>query len=57
MRDDPVFRDAVHQFVRTFDRVFPDFAEGATDVEVARFGDTRTGRAFMLLGQVTGTFG
>ncbi|MDB2407499.1 hypothetical protein N9W17_03085 [Jannaschia sp.] len=56
MKDDPVFRDAVHLFLRTFDRVFPIFAEDATGSEIARFADTRTARAFMLTGRVAGTF-
>ena len=54
MRQDPIFRDAVHHFLRRFDRVFASFEANATDEEVARLGDTRTARAFMLLGRVTG---
>ena len=56
MKDDPVFRDAVHHFLRTFDRVFTGFAENATDAEIMRFSDTRTARAFMLTARVAGTF-
>lgn len=56
MRKDPVFRDAVHHFLRHFDRTFMEFEKSASDEEIARLADTRTARAFMLLGRVTGTF-
>ena len=56
MRTDPVFRDAVHHFLRRFDQVYADFEETATDQDIAAMADTRTSRAFMLLGRVTGTF-
>ena len=56
MREDPVFRDASHHFVRTFDRIFSEFKKAATDAELSELADTRTARAFMLFGRVTGTF-
>ncbi|WP_224816943.1 hypothetical protein [Hasllibacter sp. MH4015] len=56
MRKDPVFRDAVHHFLRHFDRTFMEFEKNASDEEIARLANTRTARAFMLLGRVTGTF-
>lgn len=56
MRQDPVFRDAAHHFLRQFDRCFAGFAGTASDQDVARFSDTRSARAFMLLGRVTGIF-
>ncbi|MEM1386253.1 MAG: hypothetical protein AAF748_00485 [Pseudomonadota bacterium] len=56
MREDPVFRDAVHQFLRRFDDMLVSFEPMATDAEIAELSDTRTARAFMLLGRVTGTF-
>ncbi|MEX3016987.1 hypothetical protein [Gymnodinialimonas hymeniacidonis] len=56
MRKDPVFRDAVHHFLRHFDRTFMEFEKNASDAEIAELSDTRTARAFMLLGRVTGTF-
>src|SRR6056297_1603188 len=56
MRNDPIFRDAVHHFLRKFDRVFSEFEKTATDAEIAALSDTRTARAFMLLGRVTGVF-
>lgn len=56
MRTDPIFRDAAHHFLRQFDSSFSDFEESATDQHISQLSDTRTARAFMLLGRVTGTF-
>ena len=56
MREDPIFRDAAHHFLRSFDRVFSEFEKEASDAEISAFADTRTARAFMLFGRVTGTF-
>jgi len=56
MKADPVFRDAAHHFLRSFDKTVAVFEPNATDAELADLGDTRTARAFMLLGRVTGTF-
>ena len=56
MREDVVFRDAAHHFLRSFDRTFAAFEPTATDEDVSQLADTRTARAFMLFGRVTGTF-
>lgn len=56
MREDTVFRDAGHHFLRCFDKTFAAFEPNATDEELAELADTRTARAFMLFGRVTGTF-
>ncbi|MBB3993216.1 hypothetical protein GGR95_000844 [Sulfitobacter undariae] len=56
MKQDPIFRDAAHHFLRRFDKLFADFEKVATDAEVVAMADTRTARAFMLLGRVAGTF-
>jgi hypothetical protein len=56
MKKDPVFRDAAHHFLRHFDKTFMEFERHASDEEIARLAETRTARAFMLLGRVTGTF-
>lgn len=57
MREDPVFRDAVHHFMRSFDRSLPAFGDYATDGELAALADTRTARAFMLVARAGGAFG
>lgn len=56
MKQDPIFRDAAHHFLRLFDRTFAEFEPNATDAEISALSDTRTARAFMLLGRVAGTF-
>jgi hypothetical protein len=56
MKKDPVFRDATHHFLRHFDKTFMEFERHASDEDIARLSETRTARAFMLLGRVTGTF-
>lgn len=56
MRQDTIFRDAAHHFLRQFDKTFVEFEVNASDQEVAELAETRTARAFMLLGRVTGTF-
>ena len=56
MRQDTIFRDSSHHFLRAFDRTLQQMAEGLTDQELASLSDTRTARAFMLLGRVSGIF-
>jgi hypothetical protein len=56
MKQDAVFRDVAHHFLRLFDRMLADFATDASDDEIAQLAQTRTARAFMLLGRVAGTF-
>ncbi|MEL6621030.1 MAG: hypothetical protein AAFP16_19310, partial [Pseudomonadota bacterium] len=56
MKQDPIFRDAAHHFLRRFDQTISVFAERASDADLTDLGDTRTARAFMLLGRVAGTF-
>lgn len=56
MKQDPIFRDASHHFLRRFDKSFVEFEETATDADIAALAETRTARAFMLLGRVAGIF-
>ena len=56
MRQDTIFRDSVHHFLRMFDHTFSEFEKSASDLEIVALTDTRSARAFMLLGRVTGTF-
>jgi type II secretory pathway pseudopilin PulG len=56
MKQDPIFRDAAHHFLRIFDKMFTDFEETASDSDISSLSETRTARAFMLLGRVAGTF-
>ncbi|TCP62756.1 hypothetical protein EV663_10116 [Rhodovulum bhavnagarense] len=57
MKQDPIFRDAAHHFLRQFDKVLAEFEQAASDQEISDLAETRTARAFMLLGRVTGMFG
>ncbi len=56
MREDTIFRDAAHHFLRRFDQTLVTFEETATDEDISDLSETRTARAFMLLGRVTGAF-
>ncbi|ATG42203.1 hypothetical protein PhaeoP18_00237 [Phaeobacter piscinae] len=56
MKQDPIFRDAAHHFLRRFDQMLAEFEEEASDTDISSLGETRTARAFMLLGRVAGTF-
>ncbi|MDF3415560.1 hypothetical protein HKX54_13905 [Sulfitobacter sp. M57] len=56
MKQDPIFRDAAHHFLRRFDQTFSGFEKTASDTEISALSDTRTARAFMLLGRCAGTF-
>ncbi len=56
MKNDSIFRDASHHFLRLFDKMFTQFADAASDMEISDLSNTRTARAFMLVGRVAGTF-
>ncbi len=56
MKQDPIFRDAAHHFLRRFDKAFAEFEPTASDAAISALAETRTARAFMLLGRVAGTF-
>ncbi|EKE44131.1 hypothetical protein OCGS_1647 [Oceaniovalibus guishaninsula JLT2003] len=56
MRGDTIFRDTCHHFLRLFDRTLAGMEPQADDAQIARLANTRTARAFMLLGRVAGTF-
>lgn len=56
MRNDVDFKQAAHLFLREFDKVFADFEKQADDAQIAAMADTRSARAFMLLGRVSGVF-
>ena len=56
MRQDTIFRDAAHHFLRTFDKTFSQMIDELSDQDIVAIAETRTARAFMLLGRVTGIF-
>ncbi|MGP9803823.1 hypothetical protein [Paracoccus sp. NSM] len=57
LREDEVFRDAAHHFLRHFDGLLARLVPELDDLQIAVLGDSRSGRAFMLLGRATGSFG
>ncbi len=56
MREDTIFRDAAHHFLRRFDQTLISFEPIASDEDLVSLSETRSARAFMLLGRVAGTF-
>jgi hypothetical protein len=56
LREDAIFRDAAHHFLRLFDRHLALFADRASDDELARLTRTRSARSFILLGHAAGIF-
>ena len=56
MREDTIFRDTAHHFLRKFDQMLVRFEQEASDGELVALAETRSARAFMLLGRVTGAF-
>jgi len=56
MKQDNIFRDAAHHFLRLFDQMIAEFEPLASDADLSALSETRTARAFMLLGRVAGTF-
>jgi len=56
-RSDQIFRDTTLYFLRRFDIMLRALIENISDPEIQMLADTRTGRAFMLLGRSAGMFG
>lgn len=57
LREDEVFRDVAHHFLRHFDRLLNRKAQDENPQLLAVLAETRSGRAFTLLAQVTGMLG
>ncbi len=56
MRADPEFRASAHLFLREFDQALSQVEPEADDTQIAALADTRSARAFMLIGRVSGVF-
>lgn len=56
LKDDEIFRDATYHFLRHFDSSLQGFCKKASDEEINRFSNTRTARAFKVLGTATDRF-
>ncbi|MDO5657795.1 MAG: hypothetical protein Q4G36_05680 [Paracoccus sp. (in: a-proteobacteria)] len=57
MRGDEIFRDAVHHFLRLFDRSMTRLLPQLSDEAIGWLAETRSARAFMLMGRAAGLFG
>lgn len=57
LRGDDILRDAVHHFLRHYDRMLGREVSRLDDAQLVALSDTRSGRAFMLLGRISGSFG
>lgn len=57
LQQDEVFRDAAHHFLRHFDALLTRIVPDLDDTQIAVLSETRSARAFMLLGRVAGIFG
>lgn len=57
LKGDEVFRDGAHHFLRHFDLMLTRIGGGLDDDQLAWLADTRSGRAFMLLGRAANVFG
>lgn len=57
LRNDEIFRDSAHHFLRQFDRMLARRAAQLDDGQLEVLTETRSAKAFMLLGKATGIFG
>lgn len=57
IRSDEIFRDAAHHFLRHFDNVLTRLVPQLDDTQITALAQTRSARAFMLLGRAAGIFG
>lgn len=57
MKRDEIFRDAAHHFLRHFDIATTRLVPTLDDQGIAMLAETRSARAFRLLGRVAGIFG
>lgn len=54
---DEIFRDTAHHFLRHFDAMLTRQVPQMDDAQIAALAQTRSARAFMLLGRIAGIFG
>lgn len=57
LREDTVFRDTAHHFLRRFDQMLSLVEPDADDTALEAIAETRSARAFMLVGRAAGMFG
>lgn len=57
LQEDEIFRDTAQHFLRHFDGLAARLVPQLDDLQIAVLADSRSARAFMLLGRVSGIFG
>ncbi|TJZ92683.1 hypothetical protein FA743_07420 [Paracoccus gahaiensis] len=57
LQGDEIFRDTAQHFLRHFDGMLAALVPQLDDLQIAVLADSRSARAFMLLGRVSGSFG
>lgn len=57
LRGDEIFRDTAHHFLRHFDLLLSRLLPQLDDAQIEVLADSRSARAFMLVGRVAGIFG
>lgn len=57
LQRDEIFRDTAHHFLRHFDGMLARQLPQMDDAQIAVLAETRSARAFMLLGRLSGNFG
>lgn len=57
LQADEIFRDTAQHFLRNFDGLLARDVERMDDDQILRLGQTRSARAFLLLGRIAGIFG
>ena len=56
LKGDEIFRDTAHHFLRHFDLMLTRIGGDLDDSQLRRLADTRSARAFMLLGRAANVF-
>lgn len=57
LKSDEIFRDSAHHFLRHFDLMLTRIGGQLSDEQLVRLADTRSARAFMLVGRSANVFG
>jgi hypothetical protein len=57
LQTNTVYRDAAHHFLRRFDHTLSDLVPQLSDDGVTALTETRSARAFMLVGRAAAVFG
>lgn len=57
LQDNTVYRDTAHHFLRRFDQTLSDLVPQLNDDGLLALTETRSARAFMLVGRAAGVFG